>query len=279
LVSVTHRQISYQCHSHPVKIIYHPLMLRRYDSTPAGDAGRLESAVEILGKHPDYEFVEPRPVTEEEILRVHTKAHYEDVKNESKTSPGGLLFEMASLAAGGAIMAAEIAAAGEPCFALIRPPGHHASRESIWGYCYFNNIAVSLLHLMAQGEISSGFILDFDLHEGDGNINILGDDPRWVIHNPDGRGDQAYLRDAKRALDESPDVDIIVASAGFDQYINDWGENLSTDAYRRLGLLMHDFAKERCEGRRYALLEGGYNYQDLGKNVLSFCEGLQGKEK
>ncbi len=49
------------------------------------------------------------------------------------------------------------------------------------------------------------------------------------------------------------------------------------DSVNRIGYLMHEFAVERCEGRRYGLLEGGYNFEDLGKNVLAFCEGLRGK--
>ncbi|TFH08986.1 MAG: histone deacetylase family protein, partial [Candidatus Thorarchaeota archaeon] len=106
--------------------------------------------------------------------------------------------------------------------------------------------------------------------------NILGGDKRFTIYNPNGNGDDQYLADAKHALDNSPDVDIIVASAGFDEYVDDWGENLSTEAFGKIGHLMYEFAKERCEGRRYALLEGGYNFQDLGKNILAFCEGLKG---
>ena len=253
-----------------MKIVYHPFMLNAYDDTPAGAPGRLDSAVEILKKQSDYEFVEPKPATEEQLLRVHTQNHIEEVKQDAH------LAKMAFLAAGGAIQAGELAMTGEPVFALIRPPGHHASRESIWGYCYFNNISVSLLNLRAKGLINSAFILDFDLHEGDGNINILGNDKHITIHNPDGKGDARYLADAKRALDDSPDVDIIVASAGFDQYIDDWGNNLSTEAFRGLGRMMYNFATERCEGRRYALLEGGYNFNDLGKNILAFCEGLRG---
>ena len=46
---------------------------------------------------------------------------------------------------------------------------------------------------------------------------------------------------------------------------------------KQIGRLMHEFAMERCEGRRYGLLEGGYYFEDLGKNVLAFCEGLRGK--
>jgi acetoin utilization deacetylase AcuC-like enzyme len=186
------------------------------------------------------------------------------------------LSRMALLAAGGAVLAGELAMKGEPVFALIRPPGHHASEDSHWGFCYYNNIAVSLLELSAKGLIDSAFVLDFDLHDGDGNINILGDDKRFTIYNPNGNGDEDYLADAKRALDNAPEVDIIVASAGFDEYEGDWGGNLSTDAFKKIGKLIHDFAEARCQGRRYALLEGGYNFGDLGKNVLAFCDGLRG---
>jgi acetoin utilization deacetylase AcuC-like enzyme len=253
-----------------MKIIYHPSMLQTYDDTPAGAPGRLESAVGILSKQTGYEFIEPEPATEEQVLRVHTRNHIEEVKSNSRVA------KVAFLAAGGAVLAGELAFKGEPVFALIRPPGHHASEESIWGYCYLNNMAISLLHLRATERIDSAFILDFDLHEGDGTINILGGRREFRIHNPEGRGDDAYLKDVERALNNSPDVDIIAASAGFDQYVDDWGSNLSTHSFHELGRLMFNFAKERCGGRRYALLEGGYNFKDLGKNILAFCEGLRG---
>jgi acetoin utilization deacetylase AcuC-like enzyme len=256
-----------------MKIIFHPFMLEPYDGTPAGVPGRLESAVEILRKQRNYEFLEPPLATEEQILRVHSRDIMEQIQRKKRLS------RMALLAAGGAVLAGEIAVKEEPVFALIRPPGHHASKDSHWGYCYYNNIAVSLLHLIAKGSINSAFILDFDLHTGDGNINILGDDKRFTVYNPNGNGDDQYLTDVKRALDDSPDVDIIVASAGFDQYVEDWGRNLSTDAFGKIGHLMYEFAEERCERRRYALLEGGYNFQDLGKNIFAFCEGLKGNRK
>ncbi|MGY5859542.1 MAG: histone deacetylase family protein [Candidatus Thorarchaeota archaeon] len=254
-----------------MEIIYHPFMLESYDRTPAGAPGRLESAVEILSNHPDYEFVEPPLATEEQILRAHSMDIMEQIQRNERLS------RMSLLAAGGSILAGQLAVKGEPVFALIRPPGHHASEDSNWGFCYYNNISVSLLQLIEEGSINSAFILDFDLHTGDGNINILGGDKRFTIYNPNGNGDDQYLKDVKRALDESPDVDIIVASAGFDEYEDDWGGNLSTNAFQKIGRLMHDFAEERCQGRRYGLLEGGYNFGDLGKNVLAFCKGLQGK--
>jgi acetoin utilization deacetylase AcuC-like enzyme len=81
------------------------------------------------------------------------------------------LYDIAALAAGGAIQAARLGLE-TPAFGAIRPPGHHASSDSCWGFCYFNNMAVALLTLKDEGLIETATILDFDLHYGDGNVNI-----------------------------------------------------------------------------------------------------------
>ena len=70
------------------------------------------------------------------------------------------------------------------------------------------------------------------------------------------------------------DVDIFAASAGFDQGIDDWGHLLYPEDYTELGRLMKEYSQKICSGRRYAILEGGYNHQIIGSNVDSFCRGF-----
>ncbi len=256
-----------------MKIIFHE---RYYNSEyawdPAASPGRLEGIMDILSKNKEYEIIIPKPATEKDILRAHTNRHVQSIKRE------GLLFELASLAAGGAILAANEGYNGNPTFAVIRPPGHHASANSCWGFCYFNNISISLLKLYSDGKIKSAFILDFDLHTGDGNINILtnrDDDFRVKILNPYSSGRTGYLKEVKAYMQDLHDIDIFVASAGFDQGIEDWGHLLYPEDYYELGSLMKKYSEKLCEGKRYALLEGGYNHSELPKNVDSFCQGLK----
>jgi acetoin utilization deacetylase AcuC-like enzyme len=258
-----------------VKIVYHPMMKESYDSTPAGATGRLDSAIQALSSVHGYKCIEPEPATQEQLLRAHSSQHIESVKRESESRYGGRLYDVALLAAGGAIKSARIAARGEPCFGLIRPPGHHASYDGYWGFCYFCNMAVALLHLKAAGLIERAFILDFDLHHGDGNVDILSRHNGFQIHNPRGRGDEEYLADVERVMENMQEVDIISASAGFDQYEHDWGGNLSTEAFGEIGRIIKRHSLEQCNGNRFALLEGGYNHADLGVNIRAFCNGLR----
>jgi acetoin utilization deacetylase AcuC-like enzyme len=239
---------------------------------PAAAPGRLEGIRKILSDNHEFEFIEPKPATEEDILRAHTERHYSYINRDP------LLFELASLAAGGAILAAEEAYSGNPTFAVIRPPGHHASADSCWGFCYFNNISISLLKLYSEGKIKSAFVLDFDLHTGDGNINILtfrDDDLEVHILNPESSGRTNYIKEVQNYMEELDNIDIFVASAGFDQGIEDWGHLLYPEDYVELGRLMKVYSEKLCHGRRYALLEGGYNHEVLSNNVNSFCQGFK----
>jgi len=256
-----------------MKIIFHE---RYYNSEyawdPAASPGRLEGIMDILRRNDEYEIITPKLATEEDILRAHSKRHIQNIKRDE------LLFELSSLAAGGAISAAQEGYNGNPTFAVIRPPGHHASADSCWGFCYFNNISISLLKLYSEVKIKSAFVLDFDLHTGDGNINILtnrDDDFKVKILNPDSSGRTGYIKEVKSYMENLKDIDIFIASAGFDQGIDDWGHLLYPEDYFELGKLMKIYSEKLCKGRRYALLEGGYNHNVLPKNVDSFCQGFK----
>ena len=122
-----------------MKVVFHEDFFQVYALDPAAAAGRLEGIVDLTRNDPFYEIVEAKPAGKSDILRAHTDRHFLRVKDEP------LVFHNAMLAAGGAIQAAEIANTEKTAsFGLIRPPGHHASRDSCWGFCYFNNIAVKL---------------------------------------------------------------------------------------------------------------------------------------
>jgi acetoin utilization deacetylase AcuC-like enzyme len=254
-----------------MKIVFHEKYYNsEYAWDPAASAGRLEGIMKLISEKEGYEIITPDPATEEDILRAHTSRHLQYIKNNE------LLFELASLAAGGAIKAAEESYNGNPAFAVIRPPGHHASADSCWGFCYFNNMSISLLKLFSEDKIKSAFVLDFDLHFGDGNVNILKNkNLKTKILNPDSSSPSHYIKEVKTYLKNLEDIDIFAASAGFDQGIDDWGHLLSPEDYFELGNVMKEYSEKLCEGRRYALLEGGYNHYALPKNVDSFCQGFK----
>lgn len=245
-----------------MKVIFHDDFYREYTSDPAAEAGRMESIVAAVKGVA--EFITAEPATEKQISAVHTLDHIEDVKTEG-------VYSIAALAAGGAIQTARFGLT-EPAFGLIRPPGHHASRSSAWGFCYFNNMAVALTTLKQEGLIRSAFVLDFDLHYGDGTVNILGHES-WVdILNSQGHTRESYVGEIEKKL-AGITVDIIGISAGFDNHIDDWGGLLATEDYETIGRLVRDTA-ERCKGGCFGLLEGGYNHGVLGKNVAALLRGM-----
>ena len=246
-----------------MKVFFHPDFYEEYTTDPAAETGRMEAVVEAL---PSFtEICACEPAEEQDLLAAHAKMHIEQVRRVG-------LYEISALAAGGAIQAAR-ESLQNPSFGLIRPPGHHASANSCWGFCYFNNMAVSLYHLRGRGEVEQAFVLDFDLHFGDGNVNILGQQ-HWVeILNPESHDRERYLEEVQRALEATP-ADIIAVSAGFDHHVNDWGGLLYTADYKTMGTWVAETAR-RNGGGCYGILEGGYNHSVLGNNVRAFLEGLQ----
>lgn len=249
-----------------MKIFFHRDFLEHYAFDPAAEPGRLEPSVAALEKK--FSFVEPRAAVEEEILRVHTSGHWRFVAADE------LLLHTALLAAGAALEAGETALAGEYGFALCRPPGHHASPDSCWGFCYFNNIAVAVKHLLHQGNIGSALVVDFDLHYGDGTANVFRGEDRvnfWHCRESSRLG---YLERLEKDL-QNKEADLVAVSAGFDRGVNDWGGMLTASDYNRIGSLLGNFAREKSDGRLFAVLEGGYNPRALAKNIEAFLEGME----
>jgi acetoin utilization deacetylase AcuC-like enzyme len=248
-----------------MKIVYHPRYTEVYTSDPAAASGRIEAILKEL--EGSYDFVEPQAASVDDLLRVHLQSHIESIQREKH------VYDIACLAAGGAIEAAQIAVAGEASFGLIRPPGHHASPDHFWGFCYFNNIAVALTRLQHKKLIENAMILDFDLHFGDGSSNIFEGTEIKYFH-PDAASREKFIDQIVNKFSYEKDYSILAISAGFDRHAEDWGGLLTTDDYRTIGRLSKEAAERNCQGRRFALLEGGYNHSVLGKNVRAFIEGL-----
>jgi len=171
-------------------------------------------------------------------------------------------------------MAADMAWQDEPAFGLIRPPGHHASPDSCWGFCYFNNVAIAVKKLMKEGKVKKAMILDFDLHFGDGTENAFRGIREAEYYHPEGSDAHEFVGNVEKRLERAGDLDILAVSAGFDRHLEDWGGLLSTENYRTIGSLLKTHSLRICRGRRFAVLEGGYNHSVLGENVRAFIEGM-----
>jgi len=253
-----------------MKIIFHEKFhASDYADDCAAAAGRMEAIMNAVGNESGFEKARPDPAAEADILTAHTPTYVDSVKPDSKR------YDMALLAAGAAILAADIGMTGTPAFACLRPPGHHAYSDSAWGYCVFCNMAVALLKLKQKKAIQSAFILDFDAHTGDGTKAILSGWKACRILNPYAENGKLYIEEIENVIHEISSVDIVGVCAGFDSYEKDVGKKLSTSDFYVIGTLMKKLAARTAKNRRFAILEGGYYQPDLGKNVLSFCRGFQ----
>lgn len=255
-----------------IRLIYHPVYLSPYSTAGCESPERVRAIMSRLS--PQLEVVRPDPCTEEDILRCHTRSLLASEKN----SPDR--YEAACMAAGGAIRAAREALEGFVAFGVLRPPGHHASPDHNWGFCFFNNMGIAIKKLMHEKLIESAVVLDIDLHYGDGTEAIFGPQRNVHVLNIQSSDPGDFLRETRSALGAVASADIIGISAGFDQYEHDWGGNLSTDDYRTIGHIAGVFAREKAGGKIFGILEGGYYVQDLGKNLeallTGICEGRSG---
>jgi acetoin utilization deacetylase AcuC-like enzyme len=129
---------------------------------------------------------QPVAATRDQLARVHSDAHLDRIAAtagkpsmldaDTFTSPES--HEIALLGAGAAVQAAEHAlGTREVAFALVRPPGHHAERDTAMGFCLYNNVAVAAAHAIASG-VERVAIVDLDVHHGNGSQWMFYEDPR-----------------------------------------------------------------------------------------------------
>lgn len=204
----------------------------------------------------------------------------------------------AALRAAGAVSyAVDLVMSGKAqcAFCNIRPPGHHAERDKAMGFCFFNNLAIGVMHALTEYHLDRIAIIDFDVHHGNGTQKIFQNDERVLLcssfEHPfypgydeeldnehiigvplsAGTSGEEFRKQVEAAWFDKIDhfqPQLIFFSAGFDGHINDplGGLKLTEADYVWLTMHISKMAKVYCEGKMVSVLEGGYNL-----NALATC--------
>ncbi|MCX7302107.1 MAG: histone deacetylase family protein [Rhodobacterales bacterium] len=283
--------------------------------TPPGHPEQVARLDAVLGalEGMDLLRVKAPMVAEDDVLRVHPKAYldalrraapvqgWRSVDPDTHLSAGSL--SAIWRAAGAVTKAVDMVIAGEAtnAFAAVRPPGHHAERETAMGFCFLGNVAAGAKYALDHHGLSRVAIVDFDVHHGNGTQNLVEDDPRIlfisshqsplypgtgmrsetgvadnVVNIPlrAGTGSAAFRRIAEaevlpRVAAFKPEM--IFISAGFDAHRADplANINLEADDYAWITGRLCDLADELCQGRVVSALEGGYDLEALGASVAA----------
>lgn len=261
----------------------------------------------------------PNPANEEDILRVHTIEYLKHLKSFTQQGGGYLDFdtyaspqsyEIALLAAGGAIKASELVL--EQCdfaYSLARPPGHHATQDRPMGFCLINNLAVAIKYMKEKHGLQKFFILDFDAHYGNGTSEIFYHDPQVLyisIHQDprtifpgkgfveesgagDGKGfnlnipmqpgskTSDYIYILKKILEpvcSQFQADFYFLDVGFDGHREDPLSSLllDDDFYPWVASLM-----QKITPKMTLILEGGYSHEGMGQSNLKMIKVLMDK--
>lgn len=280
-----------------IKIIFSPYCLKYFSPNHPESPYRIESSFLYL-KERGYSFVRPEPATEKDILLVHTKTLLKKIKTNNFFDPDTpnlpRIFRYALFSIGGAIKAAQLSLKEKKTFSLMRPPGHHATKNMPGGFCYFNNIAVAVEKVIKK--IKRVAILDIDCHHGQGTEDIFfgrKDVFYFSLHQrsiypgtglqthknclnfplDSGTKPKEYLELFNRGLVKVREFKpkLIAVSAGFDTYKDDPLTSLELDlqTYKIIGEKLN-----KLNLPLFAVLEGGYS-SDLSKCIYYFLEGLR----
>ena len=184
-------------------IIFHDTSCLEYSAPnhPERPARIARSVPLLKERHPDWEWRTPQQAGEAAVLRAHSRDHLEKIRSTTRdfdadTPVYPKIYEHALRAAGAAIEAARATLRGEVAFSLMRPPGHHATRDRAMGFCYFNHIAIAALDALAvpgstavgrsgsstpattKARVDRVAIWDFDAHHGNGTEAIVAQNPQ-----------------------------------------------------------------------------------------------------
>jgi acetoin utilization deacetylase AcuC-like enzyme len=278
---------------------------------------RLEKTMSLLENilpKSNISLLKPLPALERDLLRVHGEEYIKKVKMMSQV--GGNLdldtplpegtYDIALLAAGGAMLAGESVIRGETenSFALTRPPGHHAGSNFGGGFCFFNNVAVMIEFLKEKHNIKRFMVLDWDVHHGNGTQEIFYSDPSvlyisshqsplypgtgYIEETGEGEGlgynvniplnpgtsGQSYiyfLEEIFIPLAEEFKPEIICISAGYDAYFKDPLASLlfTIETYAESTRIIKNASKKVSSGRIAIVLEGGYNLDAVSNGILA----------
>lgn len=269
-----------------------------------------------------FRIVEPRAAEIEDIRRAHTAAHVDLVAAAAESGPGWIdgdtpvspaSFNVALGAAGAAISAVDAvigsdASAPDSLFAMIRPPGHHATPDRAMGFCLFNNAAVAARYATERHGLERVAVLDWDVHHGNGTQDILWEDPsalfvslhQWPLYPgtgwltetgggegegftvnlpmPPGSGDREHAQAMDEVIEpilEAYDPELLIVSAGQDGHAADQlaDQLISAAGFNDLAGRVAGFAADRGIGL-VALHEGGYNLATLPRLDHAILAGL-----
>lgn len=261
------------------------------------------------------EMREPAPIAGERLARVHSASYLESLQRlapsqglaaiDADTFMCAATLDAAARAAGAVADAVTAVLAGETkrAFCAVRPPGHHAETGQAMGFCFYNNVAVGAVTALERADIERVAIVDFDVHHGNGTVEIFKDRPEVlvcssfqdpfypdrqtdvarpnIVHTPLTAGSgsaefrAAICRDWLPALNRHR-PQIILVSAGFDGHRLDplGGLNLTEDDYRWVTALIVAAANKHAHGRVVSTLEGGYDLDALARSVAAHLEAL-----